>query len=65
MEIGDTALQEDRTKSSHEIQEWKKMRCAEAGRAKQLRNDELSIQEEESKSTVNQFVVQIQELQKR
>ena len=37
--------------------------CTEAERAKQLRIDELSTQEKESKSSVNQLMVQIQELQ--
>ena len=35
----------------------------EAEKSKQLRIDELSNQEKESKSTVNQFMVQSQELQ--
>ena len=39
------------------------MCCTEAERAKQLRTDELFIQEQERKSTVNQIMVQIQELQ--
>ena len=39
------------------------MCCTEADRAKQLRVDELSIQEKESTSTLNQLMVQIQELQ--
>ena len=39
------------------------MCCTEAERAQQLRIDELSTQKEESKSTVNQFMVQIQALQ--
>ena len=40
-----------------------KMCCTEAEKANQLRMDDLSIQEKESKSTVNQVMVQIQELQ--
>ena len=35
----------------------------EADRARQLRTDEISTQKEESKSTVNQLMVQIRELQ--
>ena len=38
------------------------MCCTEGERAKQLRTDELSIQEKESQSTVNQLTVQVQEL---
>ena len=56
-------LQEDRLKSLQEIEELKKLCCTEAEKAKQLRGDELAIQEQERKSTVNQFMVQIQELQ--
>ena len=37
--------------------------CTEAKRAQQLRIDELSRQEKESQSTVNQVMVQIQEVQ--
>ena len=44
------------------IEELNKMCCTEAERAKQLRKDE-TVQEKESKSTVNQLMVQIQELQ--
>ena len=56
-------LQEDRLKSLQEIEELKKLCCTEAEKAKQLRGDELAVQEQERKSTVNQFMVQIQELQ--
>ena len=46
-----------------EIEELKKFSCTETKRAQQLRIDELSWQEKESRSTVNQLTVQIQELQ--
>ena len=59
----DRALKEDRTKRDQEIEELKKMCCTEAERGKPLRIHELSTPEEESKSTVNQLMVQIQELQ--
>ena len=52
-------------KSLQEREELKKMCCTEAEMAKQLRRDELSIQERESKSTVNQPMVGIQELQEK
>ena len=45
-------LQEDNMKSLQEVEELKKMCCTEAERAKQLRRDELSIQEKENKSAV-------------
>ena len=56
-------FQEDRARSCQEIEELRRMCCAEAERARRLRIDELSAQKEESKSTVNQLMVQIQELQ--
>ena len=40
-------LQEDRMRSFLEVEEWTKICCTEAVRAKQLRMDELSIQEKE------------------
>ena len=45
------------------MEELKKFCCAEVERAQQLQIDELSRQEEASRSTVNQFTVHIQELQ--
>ena len=49
--------QEDRMMSPQETKELAKMFCTEAERATQLIIHELSIQEEESKSTVNQLMV--------
>ena len=63
LEMKNRALQEDRMKSLNEIDEFKKMSCAETERAKPLSIDELSTQEKESKCTVNHLMVQIQELQ--
>ena len=63
LEMRDRALQEDRTKSHQEIEELRRICSTQAERARQLRIDELSSQEEESESVVNQVMVQIQELQ--
>ena len=52
-------------RSLPDIEALKKLCCTEAEGAKQLRIDELSTQENESKSTLNQLLVQIQELQDR
>ena len=52
-----------RAKSYQAIEELIRICCAEAERARQLGIGELSAQEEEGKSTVNQLMVQIQELQ--
>ena len=57
------SLQENRVKRYQGVEELKRICCTESERARQLRIDELSTQEEESKSTVNQFMVQIQHLQ--
>ena len=56
-------LPEDRMRSFQEEEELRKMCCREAEIAKQLRWDELSIQERESQSGVNQLTVQIQDSQ--
>ena len=47
------------------IRRVEKLCSGEAQKAKQVRTDELSIQEKESESTVNQLTVQIQVLQDR
>ena len=61
LEVRGSAFQEDRARICQEIEELRMMCCTE-GRARQLRI-ELSTQEEESESTVNQLMVEIQELQ--
>ena len=48
LERRERVLQEGRVRSLLEIEELKKMCCTEAERAKQLRIDELSIQEKEN-----------------
>ena len=60
-EMRNRVFQEDRVKSYQERQALK--RITEAESARQLRIYELSTQEVESKCTVNQLMVQIQELQ--
>ena len=65
LEMRNRAFQEDRVKFYQEIEELRRICCTEAERARQLRIDELCRQERESKSTVDQLVVQIQELQDR
>ena len=61
LEMRDRAFQEDRTNIFQVMEELKRLCCTEAERAR-LRMDELSTQEEESKSAANQFMVQIQAL---
>ena len=56
------ASQEERARKCQEVEELQRVWCAEAERARHLRSDEFSTQEE-STSSVNQFIVQIQEMQ--
>ena len=46
LEMRDRALQEDRVISEEETQELKRICCTEAERARQIRFDELSSQED-------------------
>ena len=57
------SFQEDRARDGQEIEELRRICCAEADRARQLKLDELSMQQKENPSTVNQLMAQIQELQ--
>ena len=59
------AIQEDRARNCQEILEFRRISCTEADRGRQLRSDGLSAQKEESKLSVNQLMVQMQELQGR
>ena len=54
---------EDHAKDCQEIEELRRICCEEAERARQLKIDELSIQQREYPSTVNQLLVQIQDVQ--
>ena len=49
LEIRNRAFQEDRTRICQQIEELRTICCTEAERARQLRIDELSTQEEENK----------------
>ena len=57
------AFQEDRARRCQETEDLRRICCTEAGRARQMRIDELSTQKGESTSTVNQLMVRIQEQQ--
>ena len=57
------AFQGDRARNCREIEELQRICCVDTDRARHLRCDELSTQKEENNSAVNQFMVQIQELQ--
>ena len=59
----DKAFQEDRARECQEVEELRRICCAEAHRARQLKYDELSTQQKENPSTLNLLMVQIQKLQ--
>ena len=63
LEMRNRAPQEDRARNCQESEKLRRVCCAEAERPRQPRSDALSTQKEESKSTVNQLMVQIQEQQ--
>ena len=62
LEMRNIAFQEYRARNCQEIDESLRICCTEAERAWHLRCDELSAQKGVSNSTVNQLMVQIQEL---
>ena len=61
LELRSRAFQEHRARDCQEIEELRRICCAEADRARQLKMDELSLQQKENPSTVSQLVAQIQE----
>ena len=65
LNVRNRACQEDRAKDYQEIEDIRRICCAEADRARQLRIDEHSMQQTENPSTVNQLLAQIQDLQNK
>ena len=63
LEMRNKASQEDRARNCQESEELPRFCRTEAEGVRQLRSEELSAQKEQSKSTVHQLMVQIQELQ--
>ena len=57
-----SSFQEDRARDCQEIEELRRLCSMEADRARQLKLDELSMQQKENHSTVNQLLAQIQEI---
>ena len=55
--------QEHHARDCQETKELRRICCRQADRVRQLRIDELSMQKEESPSTVNQLLSQVRELQ--
>ena len=54
---------ENQAKDCQEIEELRRICCEETDRARQLRIDELSMQEERNPTTVSQLLTQIQDSQ--
>ena len=63
LEMRNRSFQEDRARNCQEIEELRRICCAEAERARQFKYDELSVQQRENPSAVSQLLTQIQELQ--
>ena len=61
--LGELSTKKISQKITEKLRNCGELAVQEAERARQLRSDELSTQKEESKSTVNQLLSQIQELQ--
>ena len=63
LEMRNKVFQEDRARNCQEIGDLRRICCAEAERPRPLKYDELSAQKEQNPTTVNQLMMQIQELQ--
>ena len=62
LEMRNRLFQESRARNCQEIEE---VCCEETDRARQLRIDELSLQQERNPITVSQLLTQIQDFQNR
>ena len=58
-------FQEGRARDCQEIEELRRTRCEESNRARQARNDELSMHQEGNLTTVSHLLTQILELQNK
>ena len=58
-------LNESRARGCQEIEELRRICCEATDRARQLRIDELSLQQERNPTTVSQLLTQIQDLQNK
>ena len=58
-------FQESRARNCQEIEELRRICCEETNRPRQLRIDELSVQQERNPSTVSQLLTQIQDWQNK
>ena len=60
-----THFQEDRAKHCQESEELRRICCEEADRARKLRIDELSLQQEKKPISVSQLLTQIRDLENK
>ena len=58
-------FQESRARDCSEIEELRRICCEETSRARQVRIDDLSVQQERNPTTVRQLLTQIQDLQNK
>ena len=65
LEMRNRRFQESRARDCQEIEESRRICCEETDRARQLRNVELSVQQERNPTTVSQLLIQIQDLQNK
>ena len=64
-EIRNRLFQESRARDCQEIEELRRICCEETDRARQLKIDELSMEQERNPTTVSQLLAQIQNFQNR
>ena len=65
LEMRNRLFQESRARSCQEIDELRRICCEETDRARQLRIDEMSMQQERDPTTVSQLLTQIHDLQNK
>ena len=63
LDLRNRLFQEDHARDCQEIEKLRIIRCEETDRARQARNDELSVHQERNPATASQLMTQIRELQ--
>ena len=65
LELRNRLFQEDHARDCHEIEELSRICCEETDQARQVRIEELSMQQQKNPATVSQMMAQIRDLQKK
>ena len=65
LELRNRLLQENHARNCQETEALRRICCEETDRARQLRIDELSLQQEKNPATVSHLLTQIQDLQNK